>query len=146
MSFSMTLRKFWISSMKSIAWERNHITMGHLWKLLRAVHSLDHPVPHAFAIWNLDAERALAAFQVSFLLNLFLFWSTCNLPLCCLPLSRGSMGVYCAAGCISNCLIMGLLNMVGLFLLHEMSFALSILYINASRILRTEWRSLMTVG
>lgn len=92
--------------------------------LLRAVHSLGQTAPHDFAIWNLGAELALAAFCLSSLLNMLLFWSASNLPcsLCCFLLYRGSMGVYCATGCITNCLTMSLLNVVRLFLLYKVYF------------------------
>lgn len=149
MSFPMTLWKFRISSMKSITWEWNHITMGHLWRLLlRAVHSLGQAAPPDFAIWNLGAELALAAFCLSSLLNMLLFWSASNLPcsLCCLLLHWESMDVYCATGCIANCLTMSLLNVVALFLLYKMPFAFSISYINVSTALRTKWQSLKTIG
>lgn len=149
MSFPMTLGKFQISSMKSITLEWNHITMGYLWRLYwGAVHSLGQTAPHDFAIWNLGAELALAAYCLSSVLNILLFWSAFNLPcsLCCLLLYWESMGVYCATSCITNCLTMSLLNVVSLFLLYKMSFAFSISYINVSMALRSEWWNLKTIG
>lgn len=116
--------------------------------LLRAVHSLGQTAPHDFAIWNLGAELALAAFCLSYLLNMLLFWSASNLPcsLCCLLLYWESMGVYCATGCTTNCLTMSFLNVVGLCLLYKMSFTFSISCINVSTALRTEWWSQKTIG
>lgn len=85
--------------------------------LLRAKHSLGHPTHHDFAIGNLSAQLALAAFRLSSLLNVLLFWSAFNLPcsLCCLLFCWGSMGVYFATSCITNCLTMSFLNVVSCF-------------------------------
>lgn len=86
-------------------------------KTLEVKHSLGHPTPHDFSIWNLNAELALAAFCLSRLLNMLLFWSAFNLPcfLGCLLLYWGQMGVYCATRCITNCLTMSFLNLVSCF-------------------------------
>lgn len=135
----MTLEKFRVSSIKSIAWEWNHITMGHLWKLYWGWYTAWAKEP----LVTLPFESLVLSWpwqHFPWALDwMCVSWSASNLPycLCCLPLSRNRWAF-----------IVPLVVLLIAWLWTSWMWLVcvfSILYINVYRVLRTEWRSLKTI-
>lgn len=114
---------------------KSHHRGQPLQTLLNKVCSVSHPAFCIYIVSNISDELALMTFCLSSVLNMFLFWSTSNLPctLCCLVLYWGSMGVYGVIGCVTNYLTISLLNVFSLFV-HKNAFALHCVYIRFSRV------------
>lgn len=143
----MTLLKFWISSMKSITWEWNHITVGHLWRLYGGQCTAWVRQPLITLLFETSVRlgwqhSAWALYWICFSFDLLLIY----VVLCTASCSTGIDGCLLCHWFYHNCLTVGLLNVVAVFLPCKMSFAFSISYINVSEALRTKKQSLKTVG
>lgn len=146
MSLLMTLGKFQISSMKSIAWEWNHITMGHLWKLYWRQYTAwtIQPlmtVPFETSVLSQPWQHsAWVLYWICFSFDLLLIYPV----LCAASCSTGDRWVFIVPLVVS--LIAWLWASWMWLVCFFSTKCLLLSYINFFRALRTEWRSLKTIG